>query len=100
MQARALLNGRSACTQEDLRVLRLMTRFRIPVHVHEQILEIIARVLQDPEIPRMGGGKGSGADVGVAKKGNADTVAVSEEGGTETVQKHEDPLNDFIDFGE
>lgn len=59
MRARALLNGRSACTEEDLQVLRLMTRFRIPLHVHDQILDIITKVLQSR---RSRPGPGPGAD--------------------------------------
>lgn len=51
LRANALLNGRLACEPHDLYAVRHMTTFRVPENVHEQIDEIIARILADHASP-------------------------------------------------
>ena len=51
MKARAILCGRPVCEPEDLAVLRYLTTFRVPEHVHEQIDRIIADVLAEEPAP-------------------------------------------------
>lgn len=46
MQAAALLDGRSVCEPADLRVLSLLTTFRVPEKVQAMMEEIINQVLQ------------------------------------------------------
>ena len=47
MKANAISKGRHICEPMDLTVLRYMTTFRVPHHVHAQIDAIIAQVLQE-----------------------------------------------------
>jgi len=46
MRARAVLHGRSECTQEDIWVLPYLTTFRVPENVHAGIDRIIKGVLE------------------------------------------------------
>jgi hypothetical protein len=45
MKARAILNGRLSCKPEDLFVLELLTTFRTPPDVHENVPKLIEDVL-------------------------------------------------------
>ena len=45
MQAKALLAGRTRVAAEDLRVLAMLTTFRVPPHVHSDMNEIIDEVV-------------------------------------------------------
>lgn len=45
MQAKALLEGRTQVISDDLRVLELLTTFRVPSHVHRDMAEIIDGVV-------------------------------------------------------
>ena len=41
MKANAILNGRDRCIMEDLYCLNMLTTFRVPMEVHEQIDDVI-----------------------------------------------------------
>ena len=49
MKAQAVVAGRDTCAPCDLRVLRYLTTFRVPGHVHEMIDEIIRKVVEEEE---------------------------------------------------
>eukprot|EP00746_Dinoflagellata_sp_MGD_P018032 gnl/MRDRNA2_/MRDRNA2_141733_c0_seq1.p1 gnl/MRDRNA2_/MRDRNA2_141733_c0~~gnl/MRDRNA2_/MRDRNA2_141733_c0_seq1.p1 ORF type:complete len:690 (+),score=83.52 gnl/MRDRNA2_/MRDRNA2_141733_c0_seq1:82-2151(+) len=56
LKANAFLKGRLACEPDDLYAVRHMTTFRVPDNVHEQMSEIIDRILAGhapPSAPSM-----------------------------------------------
>jgi hypothetical protein len=51
LKAEAYLRGRDATVPADLHVLRFLTTFRLPPHIHEQITPIIQAVLDGVLMP-------------------------------------------------
>jgi MoxR-like ATPase len=49
IKAHAVLNGRQTCEPADLKAMRFMTTFRVPAKVHDQIEDIIAKIIAEPE---------------------------------------------------
>ena len=47
LKANAIMNGRNYCTVEDLRVLSLVTTFRLPEEVHEQVPQLIEIIISE-----------------------------------------------------
>ena len=45
MKANAILNGRDRCIMEDLYCLNMLTTFRVPMEVHEQIDDVIKQAI-------------------------------------------------------
>lgn len=83
MRAHAMLEGRQQCTEEDLYVLRLLTRFRVPQPVHDRITDIISEVLENQKQDKSNTGSGqpgpdgSGAGQQASNKSSAEAGAAS-----------------------
>jgi MoxR-like ATPase len=50
MKAKAIADGRHVCHLEDLIVIKYMTTFRVPEHIHEQIETIIENVIDEERL--------------------------------------------------
>ena len=49
IKANAMLDGRDICIMEDLYCLNLLTTFRVPMEVHDQVDDIIKQIIQQQE---------------------------------------------------